>query len=412
MSFVRQSFSPVLRCFAGIALMLSVALAGCSKQTAQAPRSMPAPQVGVVTLKSEPLPVSTELPGRTSAYQSSEVRPQVGGILLKRLFKEGTNVKAGEVLYQIDPATYQAAYDSAKASLAQAEATLSSAKPKAERYRKLVKVDAISQQDADDAIAALKQAQASVKSAEAAVETARINLAYTKIRAPISGQIGTSSVTPGALVTADQASALTTINQLDPIYVDVNESSTDLLKLRKALKAGKLKATDGKPVVNIVLEDGSTYGHSGKLEVIGSSVDTSTGTVALRAVVPNPDHLLLPGMYVTAKLSMAVNETAVLVPEQAISHNSKGEATAYVVNGQGKVELRVVQTAATVGNNWVVNGGLKAGDKVIVEGTMKVRPGESVRTAEVQLGHNGSHRTASSSASGRFLASGNVSRTE
>lgn len=409
MFFARKSNDQSSRFVAWIALFLSVVLAGCSGESSQQThRTMPAPQVGVVTLKSQPLPVSTALPGRTSAYQVSEVRPQVGGILLKRLFKEGADVKAGEVLYQIDPASYQAAYDSAKASLAQAEATVSSARPKAERYHRLMKADAISKQDADDAVATLKAAEASVAAAKAAVETARINLDYTKIRAPISGQIGTSSVTPGALLTADQATALTTINQLNPIYVDVSESSTDLLKLRKALKAGKLKAVDGKPLVSIVLEDGSTYSHTGKLEVIGSSVDTSTGTVALRARVPNPDHLLLPGMYVTARLSMAVNEKAVLVPQQAVSHNSKGEATALVVDHQGKVEQRIVQTGATVGHNWVVNGGLKAGEKVIVEGTMKVRPGEKVRTVEVQLGQESVNRTVAASAS----ASNNSSRTE
>lgn len=363
-----------------LALAAMLMLNGCS-DSGQVPVTKPV-EVAVVTIKAQQLPVENELSGRTRAYMTSEVRPQVGGILRKRLFTEGAEVKKDDVLYEIDPASYRAAYNSAKGALAQAEATVLSARPKAERYRKLLALDAVSKQDRDDALASLKQADAAVVAAKADLDAARINLDYTKIRAPISGRIGTSTYTPGALVTADQTTALATINQLDPIYVDVTQSSAQLLHMRRQLKVGTLTSVAGKVPVSLVLEDNSHYAHQGLLEVVVSEVDESTGTVKLRAVVPNPDQELLPGMYVKMLLSMAVNDQAILVPQQAVSRNSKGEATVLVVDGEGRVQLRVVQTDQAVGTRWVVSSGLKAGERVIVEGAQKAKNGDVVRTVD------------------------------
>ncbi|AYO97045.1 efflux RND transporter periplasmic adaptor subunit [Xanthomonas euvesicatoria pv. alangii] len=355
-------------------------MAACSSRQ---PPQMPQTQVGVQTLKAQRLAVDQTLSGRTVAYVTSDVRPQVGGILRKRLFTEGQDVQAGQVLYEIDPASYQAAYDTAKGDLAQAEAAVLSARPKAQRYQTLVGLDAVSKQDGDDALATLRSNQAAVVAAKASLQTARINLDYTRITAPVSGRIGTSSYTPGALVSAGQSEVLATINQLDPIYVDVTQSSVQLLQLRRQLDAGQLKAVDGKAEVTLQLEDGSTYAHSGTLEVVDAAVDTATGTVKLRAVVPNPERVLLPGMYVTAKLSMAVDEQAILVPQQAISRNSKGQAVAMVVGSDNKVAQRVLTTGDAIGDKWVVRQGLKAGDKVIVQGLQKASVGAEVRAVEV-----------------------------
>ncbi|MFA4129680.1 efflux RND transporter periplasmic adaptor subunit [Xanthomonas perforans] len=355
-------------------------MAACSSRQ---PPQMPQTQVGVQTLKAQRLAVDQTLSGRTVAYVTSDVRPQVGGILRKRLFTEGQDVQAGQVLYEIDPASYQAAYDTAKGDLAQAEAAVLSARPKAQRYQTLVGLDAVSKQDGDDALATLRSNQAAVVAAKASLQTARINLDYTRITAPVSGRIGTSSYTPGALVSAGQSEVLATINQLDPIYVDVTQSSAQLLQLRRQLDAGQLKAVDGKAEVTLQLEDGSTYAHSGTLEVVDAAVDTATGTVKLRAVVPNPERVLLPGMYVTAKLSMAVDEQALLVPQQAISRNSKGQAVAMVVGSDNKVAQRVLTTGDAIGDKWVVRQGLKAGDKVIVQGLQKASVGAEVRAVEV-----------------------------
>ncbi|MFT4255588.1 MAG: efflux RND transporter periplasmic adaptor subunit, partial [Pseudoxanthomonas sp.] len=318
------------------------------------------------------------LPGRTVAYMVSDVRPQVGGIIQKRLFTEGQEVKAGQVLYQIDPASYQAAYDSARGTLAQAEAAVLSSRPQAERYANLLAIDAVSKQDADDATATLRQNEAAVVAARASLQSAKINLGYTRVTAPISGRIGTSTYTPGALVTAEQTTALATIQQLDPIYVDVTQTSAQLLALRRQFDSGALRMVDGKVEVNIVLEDGSTYEHAGTLEFVGSSVDTGTGNVTLRAVVPNPDHLLLPGAYVRAVLPMAVNDKAVLVPQGAVTRNTKGEATVKLVGDDGKVVERVIEVGDAIKDQWVVTGGLKAGEKLIVEGGSKVSAGQSV----------------------------------
>ncbi len=366
--------------------MTTAALAACSSEQAPSPRQV---EVGVQTVSAQRLAMDQTLPGRTVAYMTSEVRPQVGGILRKRLFTEGEEVQAGQVLYQIDPATYQAAYDSARGDLAQAEAAVLSAKPKARRYENLVKLDAVSQQDGDDAVATLRQNEAAVMAAQASLKTAKINLDYTRITAPISGRIGTSSYTPGALVTAGQTDVLATVNQLDPIYVDVTQSSAQLLQLRRKLDAGQLKAVDGKAEVKVVLEDGSTYARSGTLEVVDAAVDTATGTVKLRAMVPNPDHLLLPGMYVKAVLSMAVDEQAILVPQQAVTRNSKGEAVAMVVGSDNKVEQRVLKTGDAIGDRWVVTEGLKVGDKVVVQGLQKVAAGAQVKAVEVSAGNSG-----------------------
>ncbi|KLC50689.1 efflux RND transporter periplasmic adaptor subunit [Xanthomonas perforans] len=355
-------------------------MAACSSRQ---PPQMPQTQVGVQTLKAQRLAVDQTLSGRTVAYVTSDVRPQVGGILRKRLFTEGQDVQAGQVLYEIDPASYQAAYDTAKGDLAQAEAAVLSARPKAQRYQTLVGLDAVSKQDGDDALATLRSNQAAVVAAKASLQTARINLDYTRITAPVSGRIGTSSYTPGALVSAGQSEVLATINQLDPIYVDVTQSSAQLLQLRRQLDAGQLKAVDGKAEVTLQLEDGSTYAHSGTLEVVDAAVDTATGTVKLRAVVPNPERVLLPGMYVTAKFSMAVDEQAILVPQQAISRNSKGQAVAMVVGSDNKVAQRVLTTGDAIGDKWVVRQGLKAGDKVIVQGLQKASVGAEVRAVEV-----------------------------
>lgn len=358
-------------------LMLAACLAACSKSEAPAQQQA---TVSVQTISTQRLAMDQTLPGRTVAYMTSEVRPQISGIIQKRLFTEGQQVKAGQVLYQIDPATYQAAYDSARGELAQAEAAVLSARPKALRYQNLVKLDAVSKQDGDDAIATLRADEAAVIAAKAALQSARINLDYTRIAAPISGRIATSTYTPGALVTASQDTALTTIQQLDPIYVDLSQSSAQLLALRRQLDAGALKSVDGKAQVSVTLEDGSSYAHTGTLEFVGTSVETGTGNVTLRAVVPNPDGLLLPGMYVRAVLPMAINDSAILVPQSAVTRNTKGEATVKLVGSDHKVIERVVQTGSAIKDQWVVTAGLKAGEQLVVEGGSKVSAGQSVTT--------------------------------
>ncbi len=337
------------------------------------------PEVGVMDIQAQALTLTTELSGRTSAYLVSEVRPQVGGIIQKRHFVEGAEVKAGQPLYQIDPASYQATYDSARASLAKAEASLTSTRNKASRYEELVAIKAVSQQDNDDSQAALKQAQADVAAAKAAVETARINLDYTRVTSPISGRIGRSSVTPGALVTASQASALSTVQQLDPIYVDVTQSSAELLRLKRDLASGQLKpAGANQAAVKLLLEDGSAYSLPGKLQFSDVTVDQNTGTIMLRAVFPNPKGDLLPGMYVRAVLEEGDEAQAILAPQQGVTRDTKGNPTALVVGADNKVELRVLKTRRVVGDKWLVSEGLKAGDKLIVDGLQKIAPGMAV----------------------------------
>ncbi|BEN39975.1 efflux RND transporter periplasmic adaptor subunit [Serratia nevei] len=366
-----------------LVLGLSLLLAACDGQNAGAPAGAGAEQeVGVVTLRGRPVTLSSELTGRVNATMTSDVRPQVDGIIKQRLFTEGAEVKAGQVLYQIDPASYQASYDQAAAQLKNAQATVQSTRLKSQRYAALVKENGVSQQDADDAKAAYLAAVASVAQYQAALETARINLAYTQVRAPIGGRIGISSVTPGALVTASQTDALATIRALDPIYVDLTQSSAQLLKLRRqqaALQRGAVTP------VAIKLEDGTPYAHAGKLELTEVAVDEATGSVTLRAVFPNPEHELLPGMYVHATVDNGVDPKAILAPQQGITRNAKGEATALVVDEQNKVVQRTVSAERVVGSNWLIDSGLNEGDRLIVEGTSKVTIGAAVKPVEVSV---------------------------
>lgn len=365
----------------GLALAGAFLLAACGAK--EQPPGPGAPAVTVLTVKAESVPLATELPGRTSPYQIAELRPQVTGIIKQRMFKEGSDVKAGQVLYRIDPATYQAAYDSAQANLARAQANLEAARLKAGRYAELVKIEAVSAQANDEAQAAQKQAQAEVGAAKAALDKARVDLDFTRVTSPIAGRIGRSAVTAGALVTANQAAALATVQQLDPIYVDLTQSSVELLGLKRDLESGKLQRATGNTVpVQLVLEDGSVYGAEGRLAFSEVSVDEGTGSVTLRAIFPNPKADLLPGMYVRARLTQGVNRDAVLVPHAAVSRTPRGEAQVMVVNGETKVEARSVKTEQSIGDKWVVTEGLAAGDRVIVEGLQKVKPGAPVQAQE------------------------------
>lgn len=365
-----------------LALLLgsSMVVLGCSKPMAQnAPQ--PVPEVTVATIQTQAVALTTELPGRTSAYLVSEVRPQVGGIVKTRQFKEGSDVQAGDILYTLDAATYQATYNSAKAAVDKAQANLKVVGLAAERYKELVKIDAVSRQDNDQAVAELSQARADLASAKATLDMAGINLGYTKIAAPISGRIGQSSITPGALLSANQAEPLARIQQLDPMYVDVTQSSVELLRLRKALESGDLTSNTAAKV-QLTLEDGSSYAHAGELQFSDVSVDPGTGMVTMRAVFPNPDQQLLPGMYVRAVLEEGVREQAFLVPQQGVTRDSLGNATALVVNAENQVEARVLKATRTIGDQWLVEEGIAAGERVIVEGVQKVRPGAGVTTVE------------------------------
>lgn len=343
--------------------------------------------MGVVTLQAQPVTLQTELPGRTSPYEVSDVRPQVGGIIKDRLFTEGSNVKAGQVLYQIDPAPYRASYDQAVAQLASAEATVATDKAKADRYADLVKVNGVSRQDYDDAEAAYRQAVAAVQQQKAAVEAARINLDYTRVTAPISGRIGVSAYTKGALVTAGQTTALSTIQRLDPIYVDITQSAADLLKLERAVAAGQVN--HGGPataVVRLKLEDGSDYPLAGKLQFTDVTVDQTTGSVTLRAVFPNPNALLLPGMYVRAIVTEGVDNEGLLAPQQGVTRDQTGQPTAWIVDAKGKAQLRNLRTAQAIGDKWLVSDGLKPGDRLIVEGVQRLQqPGMAVRAVPASL---------------------------
>ncbi|EHO6336412.1 multidrug efflux RND transporter periplasmic adaptor subunit AcrA [Salmonella enterica] len=367
-----------------VVLMLSgsLALTGCDdKQDQQGGQQMP--EVGVVTLKTEPLQITTELPGRTVAYRIAEVRPQVSGIILKRNFVEGSDIEAGVSLYQIDPATYQATYDSAKGDLAKAQAAANIAELTVKRYQKLLGTQYISKQEYDQALADAQQATAAVVAAKAAVETARINQAYTKVTSPISGRIGKSSVTEGALVQNGQASALATVQQLDPIYVDVTQSSNDFLRLKQELANGSLKQENGKAKVDLVTSDGIKFPQSGTLEFSDVTVDQTTGSITLRAIFPNPDHTLLPGMFVRARLQEGTKPTALLVPQQGVTRTPRGDATVLVVGADNKVETRQIVASQAIGDKWLVTDGLKAGDRVVVSGLQKVRPGAQVKVQEI-----------------------------
>jgi len=370
-------------------LLLALLIVGC-KETPAAQQQMQRPpgEVGIVTLKTETTALNTELPGRTTPSLVSELRPQVSGIVKARLFTEGTKVKQGQVLYQIDPQVYRAAQAQAQADLASARASLDAAKIKNERFQKLSTIEGVSKQEADDARAGFNLANAAVAQKEAALAATNININFTQIVAPISGTIGKSSVTAGALVTANQPEPLATIRSLDPIYVDVTESSEERLRLRARLNAKTI--SEGSTAVKLLLPDGSTYDKEGKLEFAEVAVDEATGMVTLRAVFPNPEGLLLPGMYVRAVIEQGVAAQAILAPQQGISHDAKGNATAMVVNDKGMVEPRVVTTERAIGDKWLIASGLKAGDKLIVEGLNKIGPGMPVHATEVGAAGAGS----------------------
>jgi len=374
---------------------VGVLLLGGCQNTHGRPAAQPRiPEVAIVTVGTERVVLTTELPGRTSAFRIAEIRPQVNGIVQRRLFEEGATVTSGQALYQIDPAPFQAALENAMASLGKAEANLPAVRSKAERYRDALADNAVSRQDSDDAAAALKQAEADVQLWKATVETARINLGYTRLSAPISGRIGKSNVTEGALVTAHQPLALATIQQMDPVYVDVPQASTELLRLRRRLEDRRLRRNGTKQnKVRILLEDGTSYPSEGTLQFRDVSVDPTTGSVTLRVIVPNPDGILLPGMYVRAVVTEGVNERAILVPQQGVAHDPKGNPVALIVGGEGKVEQRMLRLDRAIDDKWMISSGLSPGDRLIVEGLQNVRPGETVKV--VFLDSEGGQRTGS-----------------
>jgi membrane fusion protein (multidrug efflux system) len=340
------------------------------------------PQVTVVTLHTQAVTLSHELPGRTSAFLVADVRPQVSGIVKRRLFTEGSLVHAGQPLYEIDDSLYRAQYDNAQAALQKAQANAVAAELAEKRSAELIKIDAVSAQDNENAVSAARQAEADVAAARAALDSAQVNLAYARITAPISGRIGRSSVTEGALVTADQATALATIQELDPLYIDVNQSSADWLALKQEVASGRIKSQGAGTPATIVLENGATYAHQGRLQFSDVTVDPTTGNFLLRVLVPNPEGLLLPGMYVRAVIDEGVLPNGILAPQEGIQHDPRGNATALVVNGDGKVEQRTVDITRAVGNQWLIDGGLNAGDRLIVAGVQKVQPGMPVQAVE------------------------------
>ncbi|MGL4858938.1 MAG: efflux RND transporter periplasmic adaptor subunit [Enterobacteriaceae bacterium] len=375
----RELTSPAM----GLIVAMTLLLSGCDN-AGQKPGEPPAPEVEVTTLKAAPLNVTTELPGRTSPWRVAEVRPQVSGIILKRNFVEGSDVKAGDSLYQIDPASYQATYDQAKGDLAKAQASAKIAQLTVNRYKPLLGTNYISRQDYDSAVATLNQANATVLSAKANVEQAKINLAYTQVKAPISGRIGISSFTEGALVTSGQPNALASVQQLDPMYVDITQSSVNYLRLKQELAAGTLKQVNGKASVSLKLEDGSVYPQKGELEFSDVTVDETTGSITLRALFPNPDKTLLPGMFVRSILDEGLKPDAMLVSQRGVTRNPQGQAVVMVVNKEGKVERKIIEVGQAVGDQWLVTGGLQPGDQVIITGLMKIREGMPVKVKEYQ----------------------------
>jgi membrane fusion protein (multidrug efflux system) len=365
-----------------VSALAVIALAGCSRAKPAAPAAQ-TPEVSVVTVRRASVPVTTELPGRTTAFLVAQVRARVDGIVLKRDFTEGGDVKAGLRLYQIDPAPYRAALDSAMGALQKSEANLMAMNAQAERYKVLVAGNAVSKQEYDNAVSAQGQAAADVAFGKAGVQTARINLGYTDVVSPIAGRTGPSLVTQGAFVQASAATLLTTVQQIDPIYVDVNQTSVAGLQLRRDVASGKLKLNGpNQAKVTLTLEDGSSYPLTGKLQFTDITVDPGTGSVTVRAVFPNPNHVLLPGMFVRARIEQGVNDHALLVPQVGVTHDTSGRATALVVGPDNKVELRTIQATGTAGTNWVVDSGLNDGERVIVSGVQKVQPGASVRTVD------------------------------
>jgi membrane fusion protein (multidrug efflux system) len=367
----------------GAVLLNGLWLIGCDRkiEAQQAPK---VPEVAIVTIQPQRIELTTELPGRTLAFRIAEIRPQVNGIIQKRLFQEGSDVKAGQLLYQINPAPFQVAYDSAKASLGKSKANLPSIKLRLERYKELLVDKAVSQQDYDDAAAAMEQAHADIEYWKALVEAARINLGYTRVTAPISGRVGRSSVTDGALVTAYQPITLATIQQLDPIYVDVTQSSAELLRLKRNFETGQLSTDEGNGrKVRLVLEDGTPYPLEGKLQFRDVTVDPTTGSYTLRIVVPNPENLLLPGMFVRAVVQEGVAEQAILAPQQGVSRTPKGDPVALVVDESGTVQQRMLKLNRAIGEKWLISSGLSAGERVIVEGMLNERPGAVVKVVSL-----------------------------
>ena len=366
------------------ALLNGAWLTGCDSRTEAQPAPVP-PEVATITLQPQRVELTTELPGRTSAYRIAEIRPQVSGIIQKRLFEEGSDVKAGQVLYQIDPAPFQVALDSAKASLGKAQANLPSIRLKVERYKELIADKAVSQQDYDDAVAAVEQAKAEIEYWKSQVEAARINLNYTRVTAPFAGRIGKTHVRTGTVVTAYQSQPFATVQQLDPIYVDVVQSSADLLRLRRSYETGQLSADVGNErKVRLVLEDGTPYSLEGKLQFRDVTVDPTTGSYTVRIVVPNPNHLLLPGMFVRAIVQEGVAEQAILAPQQGVSRTAKGDPFALVVDESGTVQQRMLTLNRAIGDQWLISSGLSAGERVIVEGMLNVRPGAVVRVVPLE----------------------------
>lgn len=365
-------------------LSATLLLQACAQKDPQGANAR-VPEVGFLVLAPQRLTLGTQLPGRTVAFRMAQVRPQVSGIIKQRLYTEGANVTAGQALYALDAAPFKAAYDSAQAAVAKADANELTVRLRFERYQKLAASGDVSQQDRDDVTANLSQAQADQATARAALETARINLGYTRIVAPIAGRTGTSAFTEGALVTANQDSPLTTVQQYDPMYVDLSQSVTDLLKVRAEFAAGRLRrADDHSAAVRLQLDDGSEYNHDGRLEFTGVSVSESTGAVTLRAIFPNPEGRLLPGMYVRAQVSQGVDDTALVVPQQAVARDARGEATALVVGAEDKAELRTLKVSEAGNNQWRVDTGLKSGDRVIVQGLLNLRPGTTVKASPLQ----------------------------
>ena len=363
-------------------IMLVAVIAACDG--AKAPPAAPsAPEVTVLTVQPQSVVIKTVLPGRTAPTVIAEVRPQVTGIVQSRTYSEGAEVKAGSTLYRLDPATYQTAYDSARAAVAKAEASVETARRNLARAKELFEIKFVSQQAYDDAATTLRQSEADLAGARAAAEAARINLAYTNVVAPISGRIGKSTVTAGALVTANQPAPLATIQQMNPMYVDITQSSNEALRLRRAMASGELKrARDDAARVTLQLEDGTSYPHEGTLQFSDVTVDASTGAITLRALFPNPESILLPNMYVRAVLEEGVRDNAILVPQQAVTRDTKGQAIATVVGANNTVEVRPLKTARTVGTQWLIDGGLQPGDRVIVEGLQRANPGAKVQPVE------------------------------
>jgi membrane fusion protein (multidrug efflux system) len=373
-----------------LAVIAATLIAGCGKKQAGGPPGGPGGpggpmEVGVLTIATAPVTLTQDLPGRTSAFRVAEVRARVSGIVLKRLFTEGSDVTEGQVLYEIDPAPYQAAFESAQGTLARAEANVATARSKEQRYKQLLASRAISKQDYDDAVANQGSFEADVVSGKAAVQTARINLGYTKVTSPVSGRIGISQVTEGAYVQDSAATLLATVQQLDRIYVDVTQASSELLRLKRDLKDGKLKADEaGQARVKLILDDDSIYADEGTLQASDVSVNTSTNSVTVRAIFPNARGELLPGMFVRARLEEGSSPDAILVPQSAVTRNTKGEPTAMVVGANNTVEVRVLKTSRSVGNQWLISDGLKVGDQVIVNNLQKIRPGAPVKPSPIE----------------------------